>query len=120
MNNLPMIISTLTAVAGVLTALVSLVKAIQATSQAKAVKEEADAIKAARVLTQAAREKEYQELKTQQAVDHEIIISQGKRLDEGNNKFDLFERELKENNGLLRELIGVLKASGFKVGGDHG
>lgn len=116
MNNLPMIISTLTAVAGVLTALVSLVKAIQATSQAKSARDEAEAIKAARILTQAAREKEYQGLQTRVAVAEATIASQGKRLDEGNNKFDLFEREMKENNGLLRELIGVLKASGFKVG----
>lgn len=118
MNNLPMIISTLTAVAGVLTALVSLVKAIQATSQAKAAQEEADAIKAARVLTQEAREKEYQELKTKVAVLDATTSAHGKRLDEGNDKFALFERELKENNGLLRELIGVLKGSGYKVGKD--
>lgn len=116
MSDTATLVSTLTAVAGVLTALVSLVKAIQATSQAKAAQEEAGAIKAARLLTQSAREKEYQGLQTRVAVLENVTQEQGKRLDEGNNKFDLFEREMKENNGLLRELIGVLKASGYKVG----
>lgn len=114
--DLSTIVPILTGVAAIITGLVSLVKAVQAISQAKAVKEEAEAIKAARILTQAAREKEYQGLQTRVAVAEATIASQGKRLDEGNNKFDLFEREMKENNGLLRELIGVLKASGFKVG----
>lgn len=116
MNNLPMIISTLTAVAGVLTALVSLVKAIQATSQAKAVKEEADAIKAARVLTQSAREKEYQELKTQVAVLDKVTQEQGKRLDEGSNEFKTLAEEMKTNNALLNQVLGALKSNGYKVG----
>lgn len=100
------------------TAIGAAVKAIQAGSRAKAAQEEADAIKAARMLTAESREKELQELKTKVAVLDATTSAHGKRLDEGNDKFALFERELKENNGLLRELIGVLKGSGYKVGKD--
>lgn len=32
-------------------------------------------------------------------------------LAEGNDRFDRIERELKETNGLLRELVGMFKAS---------
>ena len=94
------------------TAVGAAVKAIQAGSRAKTAQEEADAIKAARMLTAEAREKELQELKAKVAVLDATTSAHGKRLDDGNDKFALFERELKENNGLLRELIGVLKGSG--------
>lgn len=38
-----------------------------------------------------------------------------KRLEEGNDKFAAFERELRETNGMLRELIGLLKGKGVQV-----
>lgn len=34
-----------------------------------------------------------------------------KRLNEGSSRFERIEKELKENNGMLRELIGMFKMS---------
>lgn len=39
------------------------------------------------------------------------VIDMEKRLDEGNDRFERFEKELKETNGMLRELIGMFKGS---------
>ncbi|MCQ2096768.1 MAG: hypothetical protein MJY87_02355 [Fibrobacter sp.] len=38
-----------------------------------------------------------------------------KRLDEGNDRFERFEKELRETNGLLRELIGMFKGRGMEL-----
>lgn len=43
------------------------------------------------------------------------VVDMEKRLDEGNDRFERFEKELKETNGMLRELIGMFKGS--KLGG---
>lgn len=34
-----------------------------------------------------------------------------KRMQDGNSRFDRIERELKETNGLLRELLGMFRVS---------
>ena len=39
------------------------------------------------------------------------VSEMDKRLEEGNDRFERFEKELKETNGMLRELIGMLKGS---------
>lgn len=37
------------------------------------------------------------------------VAEMDKRLNEGNDRFERFERELKETNGLLRELLGMFR-----------
>lgn len=39
------------------------------------------------------------------------VVDMEKRLNDGNNRFDRIERELKETNGLLRELLGMFRVS---------
>lgn len=39
------------------------------------------------------------------------VSEMDKRLEEGNDRFERFEKELKETNGMLRELIGMFKGS---------
>lgn len=49
------------------------------------------------------------------ALLEEKIKNFEKRLDEGNDRFERFEKELRETNGLLRELIGMLKGRGMEL-----
>lgn len=43
-------------------------------------------------------------------------VQMEKRLDEGNDRFERFERELKETNNLLRDLLGQFKVLTKDVG----
>ena len=48
---------------------------------------------------------------TRIALLEQKVAEHDKMLAEGNDRFDRIERELKETNGLLRELVGMFKAS---------
>jgi hypothetical protein len=50
-----------------------------------------------------------QELKTGLAVVQEQIKTHANRLNDGDEKFEAFAGELKEQNGLLREILVALK-----------
>ena len=64
------------------------------------------------------RESTKVERDTKIAILESKVSEMEKRLVEGNDRFERFERELKETNGMLRELIGMFKMSDkFKGGG---
>lgn len=90
----------------------AILKAFKSDSTAKAAKAEADRIKADRQRTSAERDEQFQAMREEMAVLKSIISEHGKRLDEGDSHFTRVEAELKECNGLLRELLGMFKASG--------
>ena len=76
--------------------------ASKAKNEAKDAMERAEAIAKAREVTKIERD-------TKIAILEEKCSEMQKRLDEGNDRFDRFEKELKETNGMLRELIGMFK-----------
>ena len=57
------------------------------------------------------RESTKVERDTRIAILESKVTEMDKRLEEGNDRFERFERELKETNGMLRELIGMFKVS---------
>lgn len=57
------------------------------------------------------RERTKVERDTRIALLEQKVAEHDKMLAEGNDRFDRIERELKETNGLLRELVGMFKAS---------
>lgn len=64
------------------------------------------------------RESTKVERDTRIAILESKVSEMDKRLEEGNDRFKRFERELKETNGMLRELIWMFKMSDkFKGGG---
>lgn len=64
------------------------------------------------------RESTKVERDTRIAILESKVSEMDRRLEEGNDRFERFERELKETNGMLRELIGMFKMSDkFKGGG---
>ena len=64
------------------------------------------------------RESTKVERDTRIAILESKVSEMDKRLEDGNDRFERFERELKETNGMLRELIGMFKMSDkFKGGG---
>lgn len=90
----------------------AILKAFKSDSTAKAAKAEADGIKADRQRTAAERDAQFQQMREELAVLKATAAEHGKRLDEGDSHFTRVEVELKECNGLLRELLGMFKASG--------
>lgn len=48
---------------------------------------------------------------TKIALLEQKVSEHDRMMDEGNERFDRIERELKETNGLLRELVGMFKMS---------
>ena len=57
------------------------------------------------------RERTKVERDTRIALLEQKVAEHDRMMDEGNDRFDRIERELKETNGLLRELVGMFKAS---------
>lgn len=90
----------------------AILKAFKSDSTAKAAKAEAEGIKADRQRTATERDEQFQRMREELAVLKSVTAEQGKRLDEGNDRFARFENELKETNGMLRELLGMFKGSG--------
>lgn len=103
------IIKFLAGLAGVITGITGLVKAIKSTSEAKAAKADAAAIIEARKETAEQRNAEVEKLNTEIEVLKNEVSNHDRRLNEGNEKFATLEGEIKETNGLLREILGALK-----------
>ena len=57
------------------------------------------------------RESTKMEHDTKIALLEQKVAEHDRMMDEGNGRFDRIERELKETNGLLRELVGMFKMS---------
>lgn len=55
------------------------------------------------------REVTKQERDTRIALLEQKVTEHDKMMENGNERFDRIERELKETNGLLRELLGMFK-----------
>ena len=103
------IIKILGAVAGVITGITALVKALKSSDILKKANSEIEAINRAREETAIARDAQAQELKTEMEVLKNVVANHGKQLADGTREFESIRSELKEQNGLLREILGALK-----------
>ena len=103
------IIKFLAGLTGVITGITGLVKAIKSTSEAKDAKAQTELIQEQRKAQTVLRDEQVQELKTGLAVVQEQIKTHANRLNDGDEKFEAFAGELKEQNGLLREILVALK-----------
>lgn len=90
-------------------------KGFMAASRANIAEAKARTIEEDRERTKIDRDNELQRLKTKIAVMDAKCIEMTKRLDEGNSHFKELEKELKDNNGLLRELLGALRNAGLNI-----
>ena len=103
------IIKILGALAGVITGITALVKALGSLKEARAAKAEAEAIVQARKQTAEQRDNQVEQLNTKIEVLKNEVKNHNRRLNEGTEKFAALEGEIKETNGLLREILGALK-----------
>ena len=103
------IIKIIGAVAGVITGITALVKALKSSDILKKANSEIEAINRARENTALARDAQAQELKTEIEVLKKIVSNHEKQLADGTHEFESIRSELKEQNGLLREILGALK-----------
>ena len=85
------------------------VKAIKSGNEALAAKADAAAIIEARKETAEQRNAEVEKLNTEIEVLKNEVSNHDRRLKEGLERFDNLESELKETNGLLREILGAIK-----------
>lgn len=85
------------------------VKAIKSGNEARAAKAQTELIQEQRKTQTELRDEQVQELKTGLAVVQEQIKTHATRLNDGDGKFEAFASELKEQNGLLREILVALK-----------
>ena len=103
------IIKILGSVAGVITGITALVKALKSSDILKKANSEIEAINKARENTAIARDAQAQEIKTEIEVLKKIVSNHEKQLADGTHEFESIRSELKEQNGLLREILGALK-----------
>ena len=103
------IIKILGAIAAVITGFTALVKAFGSLKEARAAKAEAEAIVQARKKTAEQRDNQVEQLNTKIEVLKNEVKNHNRRLNEGTEKFATLEGEVKETNGLLREILGALK-----------
>lgn len=103
------IIKILGAVAGVITGITALVKALKSSDILKKANSEIEAINKDRENTALARDAQAQELKTEIEVLKKIVSNHEKQLADVTHEFESIRSELKEQNGLLREILGALK-----------
>lgn len=103
------IIKILGAIAAVITGITALVKAFGSLKEARAAKAEAEAIVQARKKTAEQRDNQVEQLNTKIEVLKNEVKNHNRRLNEGTEKFATLEGEIKETNGLLREILGALK-----------
>lgn len=109
----PFVVKAIAALAIFLGLLVAtFLKAYRSDTFARAAKAEAEGIKADRQRTATERDEQFQQMREELAVLKATAAEHGKRLDEGDSHFTRVEAELKECNGLLRELLGMFKGSG--------
>ncbi len=84
-------------------------KAFRSDSNAKKANAEIDAINKARENTALARDAQAQEMKTEIEVLKKVVTDHEKQLADGTHEFESIRSELKEQNGLLREILGAIK-----------
>lgn len=99
------------------TTIVAVIKAVQATKKANQADARSVAIELARQQSKKDRDQEIQALKTEVALLKASKEDTDKRLNEGNQHFTRLESEVKETNGLLREIIGALNNKGLIISG---
>lgn len=103
------IIKILGALAAVITGITALVKALASLKEARAAKAEAENIVKARKQTAEQRDNQVEQLNTKIEVLKNEVKNHNRRLNEGTERFATLEGEVKETNGLLREILGALK-----------
>jgi hypothetical protein len=101
------------------TAIVSIVKAVQAVRKAEAADARAIAIELQREQAKKDRDREIENLKSEVKVLQHENKEVRERLSEGNGHFVRLEGEVKETNGLLREIIGALRNKGLVISETH-
>ena len=97
------------AIAAVITGITAFVKALKTDSNTKKASLEIEAIHKDRDETAIIRDAQTQELKTEIEVLKNVVANHGKQLADGTHEFESIRSELKEQNGLLREILGALK-----------
>ena len=91
--------------------------AIASVLKAKQADRRSSEIEIAREQSKKERDREIESLKSEvKLLQHENRETR-ERLNEGNNHFVQLEREVKETNGLLREIIGALNNKGLIISG---
>ena len=85
------------------------IKAFRSDSNVKKANAEIDAINRDRENTALARDAQAQEMKTEIEVLKKIVSNHEKQLADGTHEFESIRSELKEQNGLLREILGAIK-----------
>lgn len=104
-----------TLVGSIGTAATAVVKAVQAGRKAEAADARAVAIELQREQAKKERDREIENLKSEvKLLQHENRETR-ERLNEGNSHFVRLESEVKETNGLLREIIGALNNNGLII-----
>lgn len=108
-----------TLVGSIGTAATAVVKAVQAGRKAEAADARAIAIELQREQAKKERDQEIENLKSEvKLLQHENRETR-ERLNEGNTHFIRLESEVKETNGLLREIIGALNNKGLIISGSQ-
>lgn len=108
-----------TLVGSIGTAATAVVKAVQAVRKAEAADARAIAIELQREQAKKERDREIENLKTEVKVLQHENKEVRERLSEGNGHFVRLEVEVKETNGLLREIIGALRNKGLVISETH-
>lgn len=106
-----------TLVGSIGTAAAAVVKAVQATKKAEAADARSVAIELSREQAKKERDREIENLKSEVKVLKLENKEVRERLSEGNGHFMRLETEVKETNGLLREIIGALNNKGLIISG---
>ena len=93
--------------------------AIASVLKAKQADRRSSEIEIAREQSKKDRDREIESLKSEvKLLQHEDRETR-ERLNEGNTHFVRLESEIKETNGLLREIIGALNNKGLIISGSH-
>lgn len=108
-----------TLVAAIGTAIASVLKAVQAVRKAEAANARAIAIELQREQAKKEHDREIETIKTEVKVLQHENKEVRERLSEGNGHFVRLEVEVKETNGLLREIIGALRNKGLIISETH-
>lgn len=87
----------------------AVLKAFKSEASAKAAQQQTVTIQVERKAQSEFRDAQVQEMRTEIAVLKHEQQSHSVRLDEGQRQFDSLSKELKEQNGLLREVLGALR-----------
>ena len=108
-----------TLVGSIGTAAAAVVKAVQAGRKAEAADARAIAIELQREQAKKERDREIENLKSEVKLLQHENKEVRERLSEGNGHFVRLEVEVKETNGLLREIIGALRNKGLVISETH-